>query len=39
MLRNDRVDVDSKDEDSQTPLAYAASEGHEAVVKLSSAEQ
>jgi ankyrin repeat protein len=29
-----KLDVETKDKDSQTPLLYAALSGHEAVVKL-----
>jgi ankyrin repeat protein len=30
----DDVDADSKDNNGQTPLSWAAASGHEAVVKL-----
>ena len=34
LLATGQVDPDSKEEDGQTPLSYAAEYGHEAVVKL-----
>jgi ankyrin repeat protein len=34
LLETGKVDVDSKDKCEQTPLSWAAIEGHEAVVKL-----
>jgi ankyrin repeat protein len=34
LLANDKVSLDSKDKDGQTPLSLAAARGHEAVVRL-----
>ena len=34
LLETGKVDIDSKDKYSVTPLSYAASSGHEAVVRL-----
>ena len=34
IIARDDVDADSKDSDGQTPLSWAAHNGHEAVVKL-----
>jgi ankyrin repeat protein len=34
LLETGKVDVDSKDENGETPLSWAAYNGHEAVVKL-----
>ena len=34
MLETSQVEADSKDEDGQTLLSWAARNGHEAVVKL-----
>ncbi|KAF1957119.1 ankyrin [Byssothecium circinans] len=34
LLETDKVDVDPKDKNSQTPLSWTAKHGHEAIVKL-----
>jgi ankyrin repeat protein len=34
LIETDKVDVDSKDNDGQTPLSLAAMNGHEAAAKL-----
>jgi ankyrin repeat protein len=34
LLESGKVDVDSRDNQKQTPLSLAAQNGHEAVVKL-----
>ena len=34
LLATGKVDADSKDQNSRTPLSWAAEEGHETVVKL-----
>ncbi|KAH3462598.1 hypothetical protein KXW89_007969, partial [Aspergillus fumigatus] len=34
LLNTGRVDLESKDSDGQTPLSWAAENGHEGIVKL-----
>ena len=34
LLLDNNADVESKDDDGQTPLSWAAENGHETVVKL-----